>query len=208
LSPSGTVYLIDDDESLLRALARAFVQSGVSAKTFVSPMAFLQDTLPEGPGCIVVDLRMPEMSGLDFQRLLRARGTSLPVIFLSGHGDVPAASAAFKAGAVDFLMKPVHSKDLMLAVTEAFKKHEATLVEESSARSVRVRYELLTPREREVCTLIAEGMLNKQVGYSLGAAVPTIKKHRAKVLEKLEVQSVAELVKALELLKKHPSQKF
>jgi FixJ family two-component response regulator len=206
VSLSGTAYLIDDDEPLLRALARALGQSGVPVKTFVSPAAFLQNPLPEGPGCIVVDLRMPEMSGLEFQRLLRMRGTSLPVIFLSGHGDVPTASAAFKAGAVDFLMKPVHSADLVAAVTEALQKHEKALGEEVNARALRIRYELLTPRERQVCTLIAEGMLNKQVGYSLGAAVPTIKKHRAKVLEKLKVQSVAELVKALELLKKHSPQ--
>lgn len=144
---------------------------------------------------------MPEMNGLELQQTLQAREISLPVIFLTGHGNVPAASAAFKKGAVDFLMKPVHSQELIAAVSSAIGKHTKILKNEKTIRSARDRYGQLTPREREVCTLLAQGQLNKQIGYSLGATESTIKKHRARVMEKLGVQSIAELVNMLGVIK-------
>lgn len=200
---AAKVFLIDDDQPLLRALARRLALAGYAPETFAGPADFLTRDIYSGPGCIVLDLMMPQMNGLEFQQALRARDIFLPVIFLSGHGSVPAASAAFKGGAVDFLMKPVNSEDLIAAVGSALAKHVAAMTEESKARSIRSRYRQLTPREREVCGLLVRGLLNKQIGYTLGAAEATIKKHRARVLEKLRVQSVAELVSAVELLKRH-----
>ncbi len=202
---AAKVFLIDDDPPLLRALARRLSLAGYDTESFVAPAEFFERPPHSGPGCIVLDLMMPQMGGLEFHKALRARDIDLPVIFLSGHGSVPAASAAFKGGAVDFLTKPVRSEELIAAVSDALLKHESVIVEGGKARSVRARYGHLTPREREVCDLIVQGLLNKQIGYSLGAAVATIKKHRARVLEKLAVQSVAELVMAVELMKRHNS---
>ncbi len=198
----GKVFIVDDDQALSRALCRRLALAGYETESFVSPADFLTGPLHSGPGCIILDLMMPGMSGLEFQKALRTLPSSLPVIFLSGHGDVPAASAAFKGGAVDFLTKPVRSEDLIAAVSAALAKHAITLAEDGKAQTVRNRYLQLTPREREVCELVVQGLLNKQIGYALGAAEATVKKHRARVLEKLEVQSVAELVTALQLMKR------
>jgi FixJ family two-component response regulator len=203
MSGTGKVFLIDDDQPLLRALSRRMTLAGYDTETFAAPADFLQRKPHDGPGCIVLDLMMPQMNGLEFHKALRARGIHVPVIFLSGQGNVPAASAAFKGGAVDFLTKPVRSEELIAAVSYALGRHQATLAEAGKAGSVRSRYNQLTPREREVCGLLVQGLLNKQIGYSLGAAEATIKKHRARVLEKLGVQSVAELVTAVELMKRH-----
>ncbi len=197
------VFLIDDDQPLLRALSRRLALAGYNTETFTAPDEFLARKPHIGPGCIVLDLMMPQMNGLEFHKTLRAHDIELPVIFLSGHGTVPAASAAFKAGAVDFLTKPVRSEDLIAAVSDALAKHATALAEEDRVRSIRTRYNQLTPREREVCGLLVRGLLNKQIGYSLGAAEATIKKHRARVLQKLGIQSVAELVTAVELMKRH-----
>jgi FixJ family two-component response regulator len=202
MSETGKVFLIDDDEPLLKALSRNLKLAGYETETFRSPVDFLDRAVYLGPGCILLDLMMQQMTGLEFQQILRAYDISLPVIFLSGHGTVPAASAAFKGGAVDFLMKPVHSDELIAAVSDAIAKHKKTLIAEDNARSVGARYSQLTPREREVCSLLTQGLLNKQIGYSLGATESTIKKHRARVLEKLGVQSIAELVSTLELMKR------
>lgn len=202
MNQAGKVFIVDDDQALSRALCRRLALAGYETESFASPTDFLTGKPHSGPGCIILDLMMPGMSGLEFQKALRARSISLPVIFLSGHGDVPAASAAFKGGAVDFLTKPVRSEDLIAAVASALSKHAAGLEDSTKAQSVLGRYQQLTPREREVCDLVGQGLLNKQIGYELGAAEATVKKHRARVLEKLEVQSVAELVTALELMKR------
>jgi FixJ family two-component response regulator len=203
MSDAALVFLIDDDLPLLRALSRRLLLAGYDTESFSAPADFLARKPYKGPGCIVLDLMMPQMNGLEFHKALRARGVHLPVIFLSGHGNVPAASAAFKGGAVDFLTKPVRSEELIAAISDALARYQTALAEVGKAGSVRMRYSQLTPREREVCGLIVQGLLNKQIGYSLGAAEATIKKHRARVLEKLGVQSVAELVTAVELMKRH-----
>jgi FixJ family two-component response regulator len=203
VNDKGKVFLIDDDRQLLRALSRRLALAGFDPESFAAPAEFLARKSHTGLGCIILDLMMPQMNGLEFHKAVRASGIYLPVIFLSGHGNVPAAAAAFKGGAVEFLVKPVRSEDLIVAVSDALAKHATALAEEGLVRSVRTRYSQLTPREREVCGLLVRGLLNKQIGYSLGAAEATIKKHRARVLEKLGVQSVAELVTAVELLKRH-----
>ncbi len=200
---AAKVFLIDDDQPLLRALSRRLLLAGYDTESFSEPADFLARKPYAGPACIVLDLMMPQMNGLEFHKALRARGIHWPVIFLSGHGNVPAASAAFKGGAVDFLTKPVRSEELITAVSDALTRYQRASAEAGKAGSVRTRYSQLTPREREVCGLIVQGLLNKQIGYSLGAAEATIKKHRARVLEKLGVQSVAELVTAVELMKRH-----
>lgn len=201
---TGKVFLIDDDESLLNALSRRLKCAGFETEMFRSPAYFLKRTAYSGPACILLDLMMPQMNGLEFQQTLHTYGISLPVIFLTGQGTVPAASAAFKAGAKDFLMKPVHSEELVTAVSCAIARHANILVAEENARSIHTRYNRLTPREREVCALLAQGLLNKQIGYSLDASESTIKKHRARVLEKLAVQSIVELVNTLGLMKYRP----
>jgi FixJ family two-component response regulator len=196
------VYLIDDDQSILRALSRRLALAGYDTETFSSPADFLKRQTHNGLACIVLDLMMPEMSGLDFQAALRARSLSLPVIFLSGHGDVPAASAAFKGGAVDFLTKPVHSEQLLGAVSAALAKQAAAFAVQNKTQSIRSRYQQLTPREREVCELVVQGQLNKQISFILSITEATVKKHRGRMMEKLGFQSLAELVSALEMMRR------
>jgi FixJ family two-component response regulator len=203
MSHVGKVYLIDDDSSLLRALSRRLTVAGYQTETFQSAAEFLEHNTTEGSGCIVLDLMMPGMNGLEFQQALHVRGISLPIIFLTGHGTVPAASVAFKAGAVDFLTKPVRSQELLAAVSDALERHLVMSAEELKVVSIKTRYSELTPRESEVCSLMIQGLLNKQIGHSLGAAEATVKKHRGRVFEKMSVQSVAELVTAIELMNRH-----
>jgi FixJ family two-component response regulator len=201
--PAARVFVIDDDQSLLRALSRRLTLAGYDTESFVSPSDFLKREPHNGPACIILDLMIPEMSGLEFQKALRERSLSLPVIFLSGHADVPAASAAFKGGAVDFLTKPVHSEQLLAAVSAALAKQAAAFAEQCKIQSIRTRYQELTPRERDVCELVVQGQLNKQISFALGITEATVKKHRGRLMEKLAVLSLAELVSAIELMRRN-----
>ena len=194
------VFVVDDDPSMLRALERMLRTSGHSAEVYASPGAFLARPRYPGPACLITDLRMPGMSGLELQQALLASGYRIPIIFISGHGDIPTtvkAVKSVKAGAVDFLPKPFAREELLASVESALRYHREALAEQAANDERRSKFALLTPREQEVCVLVGRGLLNKQIAAELGAAEKTIKVHRARVMAKLAVGSVAELVDLL-----------
>ena len=195
---AATVFAVDDDESFLTAIGRVLRLGGYTVEPVASPVAFLERQPAPVLGCVVVDLQMPDMTGLEFQERLRAAGWTQPVIFLSGQGTIPATTQALKGGAVDFLTKPVRSEDLLKAVEEAVARHRDVLANTEELAGLRTRYESLTPREREVCLGVARGQLNKQIAYDLNLTLATIKFHRARGLIKLGVNSVPELVLLLD----------
>jgi RNA polymerase sigma factor (sigma-70 family) len=196
MTTSGTVYIVDDDLSLRRAVARLCQSAGLSSKTFGSAAEFLEQEKPVSPACIVLDLCMPGLGGLDLQAELTKRNIQTPVVFMTGHGDVSSTVRAMKGGAVDFVTKPFNNRDLLEiirgAISKDVREHEA----DAERRVIRERMERLTPREREVFTLVVRGLLNKQIAAELGASEQTIKVHRARVMDKMGVCSVAELVQA------------
>lgn len=194
-----TVFVVDDDTSVLRALARLLRAAGYAVEAHASPRAFLERA-PSQPGCVVVDLRMPEVGGLELQEELERRGCALPLVFLTGHGDVSSSVRAMKAGAIDFLTKPCDDTDLLAAVERALLRDANARAARREQRALKARFEALTPREREVCLRVAQGLLNKQIAAELGAAEKTVKVHRGRVMEKLGVESVAELVRLVDRL--------
>jgi FixJ family two-component response regulator len=193
------VFLVDDDPSVRRALARLIKSAGYQVQTFISAREFL-DRMPDAaqPACLVLDVRMPGPSGIDLQRELRLTNPILPIIFITGHGDIPMTVKAMKAGAVDFLPKPVRDADLLRAIEQALARavHDRAKLDETE--DIQSRVEKLTPREREVMNLVVKGRLNKQIAYALGIVEKTIKVHRARVMDKMQVDSVAELVRIVE----------
>ncbi len=192
------VHVVDDDPSFLRAVSRRLRLAGMQVMAFSSVADFLASRGVEVPGCVVLDLNMPEMDGLKLQEaLLQSRDPS-PVIFLTGQGDIPKSVRAMKQGAVDFLTKPVQGPDLLSAVNRALAVAAKGREARREKGTWQDRYESLTPREREVCALVVRGLLNKQIAYELGTSERTIKAHRAKVMEKMRVDSLAELVRAAE----------
>ncbi|KYF69616.1 response regulator transcription factor [Sorangium cellulosum] len=197
---ASTVFVVDDDPSVLRALERLLRSAGYAVEAYASPGEFRDRAPSERPGCAVVDLRMPGLGGLELQEELERRGCPLPVVFLTGHGDVPSSVRAMKAGAVDFLTKPCDDTDLLAAVARAIARDAAARAARSEQQALRTRFDALTPREREVCLRVARGLLNKQIADELGAAEKTIKVHRGRVMEKLGVESVAELVRLVDRL--------
>ncbi|UQA58739.1 response regulator transcription factor [Polyangium aurulentum] len=200
MESAAMVFVVDDDPSVLRGLERLLRSAGYKVEAHASPRAFLERAPSEGPGCVVVDLRMPEIGGLDLQEELSRRGFPLPLVFLTGHGDVPSSVRAMKGGAIDFLTKPCDDTDLLAAVERALERDRQARAARAEQESVQARFASLTPREREVCLLVARGLLNKQIAVELGAAEKTIKVHRARVMEKLGVESVAELVRLVDRL--------
>lgn len=194
------VLVVDDDEEIRFALRELFESVGLDALCFGSPRELLATDPPKRPGCLVLDIRMPGSSGLDLHQELATRGASRPVVFLTGHGDIPMTVQAMKAGAVDFLTKPVRDQDLLDAVTAAI---ELDIAQEAGARLVRrqvERFAALTPRERQVMQEVAHGRLNKQIAFDLGISVVTVKLHRGNAMRKMQALSVGELVRAWELL--------
>lgn len=191
---AGTVYLIDDDAAVLKALRRLLASAGYGVKTFERASDFLESPKGEGPACMVLDLQMPGLGGLDLQRELAARGMGLPVIFLTGHGDIPQTVRALKAGAFDFLTKPVPSRALLEAIGSAIKADSARRKEDDEVGAIRARLATLTPREHEVLRRVISGKLNKQTAFEMGIVEKTVKFHRAQVMRKLGVDSLAELV--------------
>jgi RNA polymerase sigma factor (sigma-70 family) len=190
-----TVFLVDDDPSVLRALARLMRSAGYAVQTFASPKEFLEHRAESGPGCIVVDLCMPEMSGLELQDVVARSREPLPVIFLTGQGDIPTTVQAMKAGAMDFLTKPVDDRALLDVIARALAREIELRAALADQKAIESRFDSLTPREREVCVLVAQGLMNKEIAFQLGTSEKTIKVHRARVMEKLAVGSVAELVR-------------
>ena len=196
-----TVFVVDDDASVRKALARSIQAAGLNVKTFASARQFLDQGPPEGPGCLVLDVRMPGLSGLDLQAELNSRNIQTPIIFITGHGDIPVSVKAMKGGAVDFLTKPFKVANLIGVIQEAIRKDERLQAHRSKTAEVQRRIQTLTPREREVMALVVQGLLNKQIAVELGAAERTVKVHRGRVMQKMQVQSVAELVRAVEQAK-------
>lgn len=192
------VYLVDDEPSVLKALSRLLRSADLAAQTYASPHLFLQEYDPDAPGCLVLDLSMPGLSGLQLQHELAKRGSSLPIIFLSGHGDVHSGVQAMRDGAVDFLTKPASDNDLLKAIHRALDRDKATRQHDAQIKQIHQRLEKLTPREHDVLTHIVAGKQNKQIALELGTVEKTIKVHRARILEKTAVSSVAELVRLTE----------
>jgi len=188
-----TVFVVDDDASMLRALSRLLNLAGYAVQAFPSGPEFLSQHLPSHRGCVIADLRMLPMNGLQLQAALARSGNPLPVIFLTAHGDIPTSVHAMKGGAEDFLTKPVQKEKLMEAVQRALAHDAATFGQNARRRELQRQFDLLTPREREVLALVIAGKLNKEIATELGAAESTIKVHRASIMEKLSVNSPAEL---------------
>ncbi len=191
----ATVFLVDDDPSVLRGLERLLRAAGFGVRGFASPQAFLEQHDPALPGCAVLDLAMDGLSGLELQRALVARGADRPVIFLTGRGDIAASVTAMKAGATDFLTKPVAAKDLVTAVRLGIEKDRQARAARLGREAVERRLATLTPREHDVLRLVVAGRLNKQIAADLGMAEKTVKVHRGRVMAKMGTRSVADLVR-------------
>lgn len=196
MSGESVVYVVDDDAAVRRSLQRLVRAAGWNAEAFASAAEFLEGPLCSGTGCVIVDVNMPGMNGPELQQRMTELGFSLPVIFLTGHGDVPTGVRAMKNGAVDFLLKPVDDEVLLRVIDAALQRHAAQLAGTSRLREIQSRLKQLSPREREVMERVIRGWLNKQTAVDLGITEKTVKAHRGQVMHKMAVRSVAELVRA------------
>jgi RNA polymerase sigma factor (sigma-70 family) len=194
------VVVIDDDPSIRSSLKFLLSTVGLQAATFDSADGFLHTNFPDVPSCLVLDVRLPGLSGLDFQGELAARNICIPIIFLTGHGDIPMSVRAMKAGAIEFLTKPFRDQDLLDAVRVALDRDRKRREQETQMADFRHRFDSLTHREQEVVSMVVAGMLNKQIAAELGTAENTVKVHRSRAMEKMHAQSVAELVKMIDKL--------
>jgi FixJ family two-component response regulator len=195
IEPNPTVFVIDDDAAIRDALQSLISSMKLHVELFGSAAEFLQRERPDVPSCLVLDVRLPGISGLDFQRKLTEANHSIPVIFITGHGDIPMSVRAMKAGAVEFLTKPFRDQDLLDAIHVALERDRARRQQESEMIVLRERFESLTPREQEVLPLVVSGRLNKQIAAELGTSEITVKVHRASVMRKMQADSLPDLVK-------------
>ena len=197
----ATVFVVDDDTSVRTALKRLIKSLGFKVETFDSAQAFLKHGPHDGPACLVLDIRMPEMSGIELQEQLTDTGLGIPIIFITGHGNIPMSVKAMKAGAVDFIEKPFEDQKLIDAINIAIKKNKKFRTEQAEIKDLQQRVDSLTPREHEVFILVVSGMLNKQIAFDLGMSEKTVKVHRARVMQKMKAESLADLVRMAERVK-------
>jgi len=197
-SPGPTVFVVDDDAAIRKAVSRLLRSAGIAVAVFESPTEFLAQLDPATPGCLVLDLAMPGFDGLRLQTTLRETGSTLPIIFLTGQGDVSKSVQAMKHGAFDFLTKPVNAKNLLQAIRAAIERDAVARRKQGALSEIRARLDTLTPRERELLEHVVAGKLNKQIACDLGITEATVKMHRARVMAKMKVQSVAELARLAE----------
>lgn len=198
MNKDSTVFVVDDDRSVREALADLLTSVGVQVRAFATAREFMQCKRPNAPACLVLDVRLPGESGLDLQRDVARLEEPLPIIFITGHGDVPMSVRAMKEGAVEFLTKPFREQELLDAVQQALKTDEAARERRARAAEVRGRYESLTPREREVMELVVSGRPNKQIADALGTSEVTVKMHRGQVMRKMKADSVVDLLRMAE----------
>ncbi len=204
MTGSSVVFVVDDDPSVRSSLKFLLSTVGLNVESFDSANTFLHKNLPDAPCCLVLDVRLPGLSGLDFQRELAVRKIGIPIIFLTGHADIPMSVRAMKAGAVEFLTKPFRDQELLDAVGIALERDRARREQEKEVTILRQRYDSLTSREKEVISMVTSGMLNKQIADQLGTAESTVKVQRSRATEKMHAESLVELIRMIEKLKNLP----
>ena len=199
------IFVVDDDQSVRRSVVRLLKTAGLRVEGFASAEAFLEREPPNGPACLVLDVRMSGLSGIELQRRLMAEGRALAIVFITGHGDVPMSVEAMKAGAVDFLLKPFDDEALLAAVARAVARDRDRLREQRELAGLRARYDRLTPRQQQVFAWVVTGLLNKQIAAQLGTGEKNIKVHRARVMTTMQAGSLADLVRQAERLELRPA---